>query len=164
MPEFEHLRHKPPTELTRERQIILACAPMRSNVNISTIVRTAGCFGIGKIILCGTNKVDRKIARDGADSVEIENRSSLVPVIKKHKEQGYHAVGLEQTTGSQSLYSFAFPEKTLLVIGSERDGLKQDVLDQLDTVVEIPVYGMPYSYNVGTAASICLYEYCKQHS
>src|SRR6476646_7622290 len=41
-PKFEHQRHKPPTPLERQREIVVCCAPMRSNVNLSNIVRTAG--------------------------------------------------------------------------------------------------------------------------
>jgi tRNA G18 (ribose-2'-O)-methylase SpoU len=33
----------------------------------------------------------------------------------------------------------------------------------LDEVVEIPVYGLPYSYNVVTAATMAMYEYCRQY-
>ena len=66
MPEFEHLRHKPPTPLAQPRELVLACAPMRSNVNLSNIVRTAGCCGITRLIACGSGKIDKTIARDGA--------------------------------------------------------------------------------------------------
>jgi tRNA G18 (ribose-2'-O)-methylase SpoU len=50
----------------------------------------------------------------------------------------------------------------VLVIGNERDGLTDDVLEELDRVIEIPVYGRPYSYNVVTATVMAVYEYCKQ--
>jgi len=29
-------------------------------------------------------------------------------------------------------------------------------------VIEIPVFGLPYSYNVATATALALYEYCRQ--
>ena len=51
-----------------------------------------------------------------------------------------------------------------LVAGNEREGLKPEALQWLDRVVEIPVYGLPYSYNVATAVSMALYEYCRQYS
>ena len=35
-------------------------------------------------------------------------------------------------------------------------------LNLLDDVVEIPVWGLPYSHNVATAAAMALYEYCRQ--
>jgi len=162
MSKFEHLRHKPPIQLPAPRELLLVLAPMRSNVNLSRIVRLAGCAGITRIIQCGQGKVDREIARDAIDVVEITQRRSLPPVLEQLHEDGYVRVGLEQTTNSVCLYDFAFPSKTALVIGAEREGLDQQELDRLDHVVEIPVYGQPYSYNVATATTMAVYEYCRQ--
>jgi tRNA G18 (ribose-2'-O)-methylase SpoU len=108
--------------------------------------------------------VDREIARDAVDVVEIVQRRSLLPVLEQLGTEGYQRVGLEQTTNSESLFSFQFVEKTALVIGSEREGLSQEELDRIDRVVEIPVFGKPYSYNVATATTMAVYEFCKQHS
>jgi tRNA G18 (ribose-2'-O)-methylase SpoU len=163
MPKFEHLRHKPPRELARPRELVLACPQLRSNVNLSRIVRSAGCCGVRRIYACGRPKVDREVARDAADAVEIVSHRSLPPVLKTLKEEGYALVGLEQTTNSEPLYDFAFPRKTVLVIGHERQGLTADVLAQLDHVVEIPVYGKPFAHNVATATAMALYEYCRQY-
>ena len=159
---FQHERHKQPTPLDRPRELVVAVPPMRSNVNLSRIVRAAGCCGVQRIIACGEGKVDKKIARDGADTVEIEARRSLLPVLRKLKAAGYELVGLEQATNSRSLYEFVFPRKCVLVIGHERDGLPDDVLAVLDAVAEIPMYGKPYSHNAATSAAIAMYEYCRQ--
>lgn len=163
MPKFEHLRHKPPTLLTAPRSLVLVVAALRSSVNLSRMVRLAGCSGVSEIIHAGSVKIDRTIARDAAEVVSITSRRSLPPVLKKLSSQGYQCVGLEQTTGSQLLYDFAFPRKTALVIGAEREGLSQEILDCLDAVVEIPVYGPPASYNVVTATTMAVYEYCRQY-
>lgn len=162
MGEFVHERHKPFTKLERPRELVVACAPMRSNVNLSRIVRVAGCSGIERVIACGAAKVIDKIARDGADCVQIEVHRTLAPVLKELKQAGYRLVGLEQTTGSQNLHHFRFERKTALVVGNERAGLTDDVLALLDDVVEIPVYGLPHAYNVATATAMALYEYCRQ--
>jgi tRNA G18 (ribose-2'-O)-methylase SpoU len=159
---FEQVRHRPPTPLAAPRALVLACAPMRSNVNLSTIVRTAGCCGVERIIVCGNARIDRTIARDGAESVELEVRNSLPPALRRLRADGYRLVGLEQTTNSTSLHRYAFVERTALVIGNERTGLADDELALLDDCVEIPVWGIPYSYNVATATAMALYEYCKQ--
>jgi tRNA G18 (ribose-2'-O)-methylase SpoU len=135
---------------------------MRSNVNLSRIVRLAGCAGIPRIIQCGPGRVDREIARDAIDAVEIVQRRSLAPVLEQLGEEGYVRVGLEQTTNSACLFDHVFACKTALVIGAERDGLTQPELDRLDSVVEIPVYGQPFSYNVATATTMAVYEYCRQ--
>jgi tRNA G18 (ribose-2'-O)-methylase SpoU len=163
MKKFEHLRHKPPRELAEPRPLIIACSPLRSHVNLSTILRTAGCCGVQQVIATGNAKVDPKIARDGAEQVTLKVKRSLPPVLKKLKAEGYQLIGLEQTTNSSNLHDYAFPRKCVLVIGAEREGLSQDCLDLLDAVVEIPVWGLPFSYNVATATSMCLYEYCRQY-
>ena len=163
MPKFEHIRHKPPTELKHERPFIIACSPLRSHVNLSTIMRMAGCSGVNKVIATGNAKVNAKIARDGAEQVELMTKNSLPPVLKKLKQDGYKLVGLEQTTNSSSLHSYEFPHKCVLVVGSEREGLSQECLDLLDATVEIPVWGLPYSYNVASATSLAVYEYCRQY-
>jgi hypothetical protein len=46
MNHFEHLRHKEGSALSRPRELIVACAPMRSNVNISSVARTARTRGL----------------------------------------------------------------------------------------------------------------------
>ena len=162
MSKFRHIRHKPPTQLASPRELLLVLAPMRSNVNLSRIVRLAGCTGVTKVIQCGQGKVDREIARDAIEVVEIVQRRSLLPVLEQLLGDGYTRVGLEQTTNSVCLYDFQFASKTALVIGAEREGLDQQELDRLDHVVEIPVYGKPYSYNVATATTMAVYEYCSQ--
>jgi tRNA G18 (ribose-2'-O)-methylase SpoU len=160
---FEQVRHRPPAPLAAPREIVVACAPMRSNVNLSTIVRTAGCCGIARVIACGNARIDRTVARDGADAVQLEVRNSLPPVLKALRGEGYRLVGLEQTTNSTNLHAYAFAQRTALVIGNERAGLSPDELVLLDDCVEIPVWGLPYSYNVATATAMALYEYCKQY-
>jgi tRNA G18 (ribose-2'-O)-methylase SpoU len=160
---FEHIRHKPPTPLEREREIVVALAPMRSNINLSRIVRLCGCAGIRHVIQCGAGKIDREIARDAADYVQLQVRRSLAPVVAQLGKAGYTLIGLEQTTHSESLYEFVFPTKTALIVGAEREGLEDDVLALLDHVIEIPVYGQPASYNVATATTMAVYEYCRQY-
>lgn len=160
---FEHLRHKPPTPLAEPRELIVACAPFKSNVNLSNILRTASCFGVRRVIASGQAKVDKTIARDGADEIELAVHRTLPPVLKELKHDGYTLVGLEQTTNSTLLYEYAFPRRTALVVGNERQGLTEDVLALLDAVVEIPVYGLPFSFNVANATAMALYEFCRQH-
>jgi tRNA G18 (ribose-2'-O)-methylase SpoU len=162
MADFVHERHKPLQQLTRPRELVIVCAPMRSNINLSRIARAAGCCGVTRLIVCGPGKLDRKIARDAADTLEIESHRTLGPVLEKLRDEGYRLVGLEQASKSKNLHQFVFARRTALVIGNERTGLTEDVLAKLDDVVEIPVWGLPYSYNVATATAMTLYEYCRQ--
>lgn len=162
MNQFEHQRHKDGSVLTRTREIIVACAPMRSNVNISSVARTASACAVEKLVLTGNPTLISKIARDGAEELEISTHRSLGPVLKKLRSDGYRLVGLEQTTNSTSMHGYSFARRTVLVVGNERTGLTPEILEFLDDVVEIPVYGLPHSFNAATAASMALYEYCRQ--
>jgi len=163
MSRFEHIRHKPPETLTAPRRLVVACAAMRSHVNLSHIVRSCGCFGIGRVIACGHARLHERIARDGAEAVTLETHRSLPPVLDRLRADGYQIVGLEQTTHAESLFDFPFVACTALVVGNERTGLEPDVLARLDRVAEIPLAGMPHSLNAATSAAIAIYEYCRQH-
>jgi tRNA G18 (ribose-2'-O)-methylase SpoU len=136
---------------------------MRSNVNVSRIVRAAGCCGVTRIVACGDPKIDRKIVRDAIDYVQLQTHRSLAPPLVTLKSQGFQLVGLEQVSGSCSLFDFQFVRRTVLVIGHERHGLSDELLQLMDHVVEIPVYGLPYSHNAATAAAMVLYEFCRQY-
>ena len=163
MSNFEQQRHKPASPLSIERPLVLACPALRSRVNLSRIVRLASCSGIRRIITCGSGRLDEKISRGGEQQLDIETHRSLLPVLQQLKDGGMPLIGLEQTSGSSPLTEFEFPHTCVLVLGHERQGLDGEILSILDWVVEIPVFGPPHSFNVATAASMAVYEYCRQY-
>ena len=156
------VRQKPLRSLVRPREIIVALPPMKSHVNLSRIVRAAGCFGITKIIACGNAGVVSKIARDAGDSVTVDIRRTLPPVLKKLRDEGYRLTALEQTDNSRCLYDYRFVRKCVLVIGNEKLGVDEETLRLVDDVVEIPTYGLPYAQNAASSAIIAMYEFCRQ--
>ena len=162
MSDFVHLRHKSPTTLERPRELIVACAPMRSNVNVSQIARTASACAVEKMIICGNTSLIAKIARNAISELPTSSHRSLGPVLKKFRQDGYSIVGIEQTSNSRNIHHFEFKRRTVLVIGNERLGISDDILALLDYTVEIPVWGLPHSYNAASAANMALYEYCRQ--
>jgi tRNA G18 (ribose-2'-O)-methylase SpoU len=162
MGEFVQLRHKAPVALDRPRELIVACSPMRSNVNLSRIARAAGCCGVTRLICCGNARIIPEIARETGDSLQIESHRTLLPILQKLRKEDYELVGLEQTTDSVSIYEFAFHRRMVLVVGNERDGMEEEVLRLMQRVVEIPVYGLPFAHNAATATVMAMYEYCRQ--
>lgn len=158
----EQVRHGELSPLEQPRELLLVCPQFKSNVNLSRIVRLASCCGVQKMIVAGQGKIDPKIARDGAHEVTIERRRSIAPILKKLKADGYRVVGLEQTDDSKCLHDYPFVRKCALIIGHERLGITTECLACLDEAIEIPVFGLPYSYNVVTATTMAMYEYCKQ--
>ncbi len=164
------IRHKPVVPLMCERGLVLACPQFRSNVNLSRLVRLAGCAGVRQLVVCGSIKPDPTIARDAIDYVEIVRKRTLTHWLKKLRSQSaagtdsesVRIVGLEQTENSRNLFDYRFHRKSVLVIGHERLGVADELLTLCHDVVEVPVYGQPLSYNVVTAATMAVYEYCRQ--
>lgn len=163
MSDFVQQRHRPPAPLDRPRELIVACPPMKTNVNLSRIVRAASCCGVRRMVCSGNARVIGKIARDTGETIEVEIHRTLPPVLQRLKVEGYELVGLEQASGSKPLPEFRFQRNSVLVVGNERVGIEEAVLRLLDHIVEIPVYGLPYAHNVATAAAMALYEYCRQY-
>ena len=48
--------------------------------------------------------------------------------LRAQRGAGYTLVGLEQTMRSVSLEKFAFPAKTVLVLGEEKRGIPADII------------------------------------
>ena len=92
---FQHQRHKPPSPLAQPREIVLCCAPMRSNVNLSNIVRTAACCGVTRLVACGNARIERTIARDGADQVEVEVLNQERPIMFSAATPQWLSIALE---------------------------------------------------------------------
>ncbi|RMY73547.1 hypothetical protein D0863_03811 [Hortaea werneckii] len=90
---------------------------------------------------------------------------SVPEYLASKKDEGWRVVGIEQTDRSVLLGSpeCKLPEKVILVIGSEKEGIPALVLSECDMLVEIPQQGITRSLNVQTAAAIVLYEYTRQH-
>ncbi len=76
--------------------------------------------------------------------------------------EGYTLVGLEQTADSVSLPVYEWPERAVLVLGREREGMPAEILQLLDCTVEIPQLGLIRSLNVHVSGAISMYEYTRQ--
>lgn len=63
---------------------------------------------------------------------------------------------------SVSLEKFTFPERCVLVLGREKEGIPTELLQIIDVCVEIPQLGIIRSLNVHVSASIMLFDYTRQ--
>jgi len=55
-------------------------------------------------------------------------------------------------------------EDLILVVGAEREGVSQEVLDACDEVVRLPMNGFVPSYNLQVAISVLAVESLRQRS
>lgn len=161
-PELVQVRHREPWALDAPRPLVIGLAPMNSAVNVAQIARAAASSGVDHMIVCGKQRIDPKISRLDEGDLEIRRHRSLAPAARRLQQEGYEVVAVEQTTHSTPLPEHRFARRTLLLVGNERLGVPEDCLALADAAVEIPVFSRPHSFNAAMAASIALYEYCRQ--
>jgi tRNA(Leu) C34 or U34 (ribose-2'-O)-methylase TrmL len=87
---------------------------------------------------------------------------NLPEYLNEKKKQGYALLGVEQTNDSVNLNKFHFPEKSVLLLGKEKEGIPVPLLQLLDTCIEIPQFGTIRSLNVHVSGALMIWEYTKQ--
>ena len=148
-----------------ESGIVLVLDNIRSAHNVGSAFRTADSFKIDKVWLCGICAVPpsaeiHKSALGAEDSVEWEHVEDTMDAINALKADGYIVTSAEQTVDSVMLDSFV-PEKGkkyAIVFGNEVAGVRQDVVDASDMVLEIPQYGTKHSLNVSVSMGVILWH------
>lgn len=89
---------------------------------------------------------------------------NIIEYMRAQKASGYTIIGLEQTDQSVELnYDLKFPEKSLIVLGKEKEGIPGDILAELDFAVEIKQVGMIRLMNIQTATALIVHAYSLQH-
>lgn len=149
-----------------ESGIVLILDNIRSAHNIGSAFRSADAFKADRIYLCGIcacppSAEIHKSALGAEDSVGWEYAADTRELAERLRAEGYTVVSLEQTVNSVKMDSF-HPEKGrryALVFGNEVDGVRQDVVDASDFVLEIPQYGIKHSINVSVAVGVALWHF-----
>ncbi|KJP86151.1 hypothetical protein AK88_04202 [Plasmodium fragile] len=165
--EFRRTYHQLAKTKTKKKLIIIASL-IDKVPNLAGLCRTCEIFKVQKLILHNANIVKdiqfQKISSTANKWMNIGElkKGDLVKYLM-HKRKKYAIVGLEQTKCSVPLNKFAFPEKTILILGDEKEGLPASVLLFLHHCIEIPGKGIIRSLNVHVSAAITIYEYFKQH-
>jgi len=156
-------------------EIIVIAHNIRSTHNVGSIFRTCEGFGVSKIILSGYSPYPKlpddsrlpHIAEKLTDQIHKTALGAEMMVQFEHldtldlayfKMKGFRVVGLEQDKRSVMLNQYKSPEKIVLLLGEEVNGISSELIDQCDDIIEIPMAGKKESFNVSVAAGIALYQ------
>ncbi|MDB5169222.1 MAG: hypothetical protein JWO41_578 [Candidatus Saccharibacteria bacterium] len=104
------------------------------------------------------NNQIRKTALDAEKLVPWERSTSITATITALKATGYAVIALEQTDGSIKLPDYRPPDKVVVFLGREVEGIEPELLALCDSIVEIPMFGKKESFNVVQAAAMALYH------
>ena len=87
--------------------------------------------------------------------------TSTDDILKAAKAQGFRIVVAEDI-GEQGPWDEDLTGDVILVVGAEREGVSQPVLEAADAVVKLPMDGFVPSYNLQVAVSVLAVEALRQ--
>ncbi|MFT4738289.1 MAG: 23S rRNA (guanosine2251-2'-O)-methyltransferase [Cyclobacteriaceae bacterium] len=143
---------------------------IRSMNNVGSFFRTSDAFRVSKIWLCGITATPphreiHKTALGATDTVDWEHAENTSALISNLKLEGWSIVSIEQADQSISLLDFQpdTDQRYAFVFGNEVFGVKDEVISQSTTVLEIPQFGTKHSLNVSVSCGIVLWDYVQKN-
>nr|WP_205690157.1 23S rRNA (guanosine(2251)-2'-O)-methyltransferase RlmB [Caulobacter sp. SLTY] len=130
--------------------------------NVGAIFRSAAAFGARGVILQDRNAPAltgalAKTAVGAVDKIPHASAVNLSRALEELADLGWRIVGLAGEA-TQTLEEALDGTPTVLVMGSEGEGLRRLVAEHCDVLAKIPMPGGFESINVSNAAAIALYE------
>nr|XP_019602541.1 PREDICTED: probable methyltransferase TARBP1 isoform X2 [Rhinolophus sinicus] len=149
-------------------RLIVVASLIDKPTNLGGLCRTCEVFGASALVVTSLQSInDRQFqhlsvsAEQWLPLVEVKP-PQLTDYLQQKKSEGYTIIGVEQTAKSVDLTQYCFPEKSLLLLGNEREGIPANLIQQLDVCVEIPQQGIIRSLNVHVSGALLIWEYTRQ--
>ena len=154
-------------DIPKEKEISASSVLLLNGVsdpgNLGTILRTALASGFTDIIM-DENCADvfaPKVVRSAMSaifSLNLIRVKKLADSISMLQEKGYTVYGAALTETAKSIYETSFSDKTAIMLGSEANGICDELLTTLNEVYIIPMDSGIESLNVAVAGGISMYE------
>ncbi|GMQ23891.1 RNA methyltransferase [Algoriphagus sp. oki45] len=138
--------------------------------NASAVLRTCDCFGVQDIhVIEKTNqyKINPYVTRGASQWVDLykyfeKDGSSVKSCFQHLKKHGYRIAATTPAEGAISIHDLEPDQKLALVFGNEHEGISQEVKEEADLLVHIPMLGFTDSFNISVSASIFLFDLIKK--
>ena len=146
----------------KNNSILVFLDQLEDSQNVGAIFRSALAFDIDGIILTESQSVNEngfiaKSACGGLDKVPFTYISNLSSAIKTLKDNGYWVYGLDGKA-NKLISEIDFPKKTVLVLGSESDGMRKITSSVCDELIKIKISDELESLNVSNTAAVTFYH------
>lgn len=133
--------------------------------NIAGIIRTAHSFLVQSIYLVDVEDEKEPFYEKGTmGNHKYENirKMTLEGFLMEVSNNNRNVVSFERRPGILSTatsWDYKYPEKPMLVFGSEKYGVPDEVIAISKDVVSIPMFGLNNDLNIGYCASIAMYDW-----
>ena len=156
------------------KTLVVILDNIRSTYNVGAIFRTCDGLGVSEVILTGytpffdkglpheqtkLRKQIHKTALGAEDIVPWRRIDSLEDALADCRAKNLRVVALEQGDNSLNLAEpQSFDDDMALILGEEVHGIRPEILQQCDQLLEIPMCGQKESFNVSIAGAIAIWE------
>jgi 23S rRNA (guanosine2251-2'-O)-methyltransferase len=146
----------------RKGAVLLMLDQVTDPQNVGAILRSAAAFGASGVILQDRNAPRftgalAKAAAGALEQIPVARVVNLSRTLEELADLGWRAVGLTGA-GERDLAEVLDGAPTVLVLGSEGEGMRRLVAEHCDELARIPMPGGFESLNVSAAAAVALYE------
>jgi 23S rRNA (guanosine2251-2'-O)-methyltransferase len=134
--------------------------------NMGAIARTAECAGVHAIVIPakGSAQINPDAIKTSAGAlykIPVCRHDNFVQTVKFLQESGLQLVCCTEKT-KDYLYKPDYTLPTAIVMGSEEDGIRNEIIRVSDYLAKIPMFGEIESLNVSVSAGIIIYEAIRQ--
>ena len=142
--------------------IIVMLDQLTDPQNVGAIFRSALAFGARGIVVQDRHSpaLAGALAKASAGATErlpCARVTNLSRALERLADLGWRAVGMDGSS-DQTLEEALDSQPTVIVMGSEGDGIRRLVAEHCDVLAKIPMPGGFESLNVSNAAAVALYE------
>lgn len=134
--------------------------------NFGAIARAAECAGVHAIVV--PQKGSAQIGSDAMKTssgalnfIPVCREANLLETISYLQDSGLQIVACTEKA-ERSIYQIDFSIPTAIVMGSEEDGISNDLLRKVGELAKIPMLGKVGSLNVSVATGVILFEAIRQ--
>lgn len=145
----------------RTRHFTIAVEDVYQLHNTSAVMRSCEVFGIQDLHVIEERfgkRIDKEIAMGAEKWVDIHRYQNNTSCIEKLKEQGFQIVATSPHIQAGFLADFDITKPSAIFFGTEKTGLSEDVLQQADAYIKIPMVGFTESLNISVSAAIVIQD------
>jgi len=143
--------------------LMLALDGVTDPHNFGAVLRSAAGAGVDAVLFperrsAQVNETVIRASAGTAGRVPMVRVVNLGRALEQLKDAGAWIYGLSAGAGSRDYLEESFDRPTVLVLGSEGEGLHQKIAEKCDGLLRIPMPGQIESLNVSAAAAVMLFR------
>jgi 23S rRNA (guanosine2251-2'-O)-methyltransferase len=149
-----------------DRPVLLVGDGINDPHNLGAMIRTAEAIGAQGMVIpqrraVGITSTVMKVAAGALEFFPVARVINLSRALEELKDAGFWIYGTA-ANAPQAVSSIEFNRPTVLVVGSEGEGLNLLTQRHCDELISIPLQGKIPSLNVSVATGMALYEIYRQ--